>query len=179
MILPIVLYGSKVLRNKAYDIDKGDNFIELASEMALTLKKYNGYGIAGPQVAVSKNIFIIDTTSLRGEAIKTGVKAYINPEILNYNTEYIFCSEGCLSIPGIFEDVNRSDKIEVRYRNENFDIREKTLEGMVARIFQHEYDHLQGILFIDHINAIRKRMIKRKLMHIAQESKNTKNNDYA
>lgn len=179
MILPIVLYGSKILRNKAFDIDKGDNFTELVSEMTLTLQKYNGYGLAGPQVAVSKNIFIIDTTSLHEEGVEPGVKAYINPEILNYNTENIFFSEGCLSIPGIFEDVKRPDKIEVRYRNENFDIREETLEGMVARIFQHEYDHLQGILFIDHINAIRKRMIKSKLMQIARESRNIKNNSYA
>ena len=170
MILPIILYGSKTLRNKAMDIDKGDKFIELAANMALTLKKQQGYGLAGPQVSVSKNIFIIDTTSVLQEGIKPEVKTYINPEILNYNTEEVYYNEGCLSIPDIFEDVKRPNKIEVRYRNENFDVREETLNGLVARIFQHEYDHLQGKLFIDHLSTIRKRLIKSKLKQIVRKN---------
>lgn len=169
MILPIVLYGSKILRNEALDIDKGDDFIELAANMSLTLKKDHGYGLAGPQVAVLKNIFIIDTTSAPNEGTEAGVKTYINPEILHYHTEETFFNEGCLSIPGIFEDVKRPDKIEVRYRNENFDVVEETLNGLTARIFQHEYDHLQGILFIDHLSAIRKRLIKGKLKQITRK----------
>lgn len=169
MILPIVIYGSKILRNKALDIDIGDNFIELAANMSLTLKKERGYGLAGPQVSVLKNIFVIDTTSVPDEIEEPGVKTFINPEILHYNTHEIFFKEGCLSIPGIFEDVKRPEKIEVRYRNENFDVREEALDGLVARIFQHEYDHLQGILFTDRLSPIRKRLIKGKLKQIVRK----------
>ena len=170
MILPIVLYGSKILRNKAYDIDAGDNFTELAANMTLTLKNQQGYGLAGPQVAVSKNIFVIDTTSVNKDGTAPDVKMYLNPEILDYSAKELYYNEGCFSIPGIFEDVIRPDKIEVRYRNENFDIREETLDGLTARIFQHEYDHLQGILFIDRLSSLRKRMIKSKLKKIARQS---------
>ncbi|WP_320112786.1 peptide deformylase [Draconibacterium orientale] len=170
MILPIVLYGSKILRNKAHDIDAEDNFTELAANMALTLKKQQGYGLAGPQVAALKNIFVIDTTSLNEDATVPEVRMYLNPEILDYSKEELYYNEGCLSIPGIFEDVIRPDKIEVRYRNENFDVREVTLDGLVARIFQHEYDHLQGILFIDRLSSLRKRMIKSKLKQVARRS---------
>lgn len=170
MILPIVLYGSKTLRNKAHDIDKKDSFTELATNMAHTLKTQKGYGLAGPQVAVLKNIFVIDATAGGENGTETDVKMYVNPEILDYSAEEIYFSEGCFSIPGVFEDVIRPDKIEVRYRNENFDVREETLDGLTARIFQHEYDHLQGILFIDRLNSLRKRMIKSKLKHIAHRS---------
>lgn len=170
MILPIILYGSKTLRNKAHDIDAGDNFTGLAENMILTLKNQQGYGLAGPQVDVLKNIFIIDTTSVNEEGTQPAVKTYLNPEILDYNTEEVYYNEGCLSIPGIYEDVIRPDKIEVRYRDENFDVKEETLEGMVARIFQHEYDHLQGILFIDRLSILRRKMINGKLKQIARKS---------
>ncbi|WP_321997705.1 peptide deformylase [Draconibacterium orientale] len=170
MILPIILYGSKILRSKTHDIDAEDDFTELAANMALTLQKEQGCGLAGPQVAVLKNIFVIDTTSVNNDETAPVVKMYLNPEILEYSTEEYYYNEGCLSIPGIFENVIRPDKIAVRYRNENFDIREETLDGLVARIFQHEYDHLQGILFIDRLSSLRKRMIKSKLKQIARSS---------
>ncbi|MBN1986831.1 MAG: peptide deformylase [Prolixibacteraceae bacterium] len=170
MILPIVLYGSKILRSKAPDIGRDDNFTELAENMILTLKNQQGYGLAGPQVNVLKNIFIIDTTSVNEEGTEPAVKTYFNPEILDYNTDEVYYNEGCLSIPGIYEDVIRPDKIEVRYRDENFDVKEETLGGMAARIFQHEYDHLQGILFIDRLSVLRKKMINSKLKQIARRS---------
>jgi len=166
MILPIIKYGSPKLRKKAFDIDEGDNFSEMAVNMALTLKREEGIGLAGPQVAIVKNIFIIDTMPLQEDGIELVEKMYINPEIIDYNIETVYYKEGCLSILGINEDVLRPDKIEVRYRDENFDLREEMLDGIVARIFQHEFDHLQGILFIDKLSALKKKLIRSKLREI-------------
>jgi peptide deformylase len=103
---------------------------------------------------------------MEDEAIKPIQKAYFNPEIIHYGEKKNYYHEGCLSIPDIFEDVLRPEKIEVRYRDENFDWKEEVLEGLPARIFQHEFDHLQGILFIDKIGALRKKLIKVKLQRI-------------
>jgi peptide deformylase len=169
MIKPIILYGSPALRKKTGDIDAGDDFQLLAAEMLETLKKAGGIGLAGPQVGWIKSIFVIDTTPLDGEA-EPVENIYLNPEILNYNDDHAYYNEGCLSIPGIFEDVYRPDKVEVRYRDLNFDWHEEVLEGMVARIYQHEFDHLQGILFIDHLSAIRKKLLRGKLKHMAKKS---------
>lgn len=168
MNLPIIIYGSSVLREKAFEIDEGDNFEELAANMSLTLKNAKGIGLAGPQVGLLKNIFVIDTTLLQANGIEPVEKVCINPQIKNYseNTEYY--NEGCLSIPGIFEDVSRPDKVEVCYRDESFEWHEEILDGIAARIFQHEFDHLQGILFIDRLSKLRKRMLKTKLNRISK-----------
>jgi peptide deformylase len=165
MILPIIKYGSPLLRKKAFDIDKGDAFDEYARNLALTLKKADGIGLAGPQVGMQKNIFVIDTTPIK-EKVETIEKVFFNPIIVHYSEEEVYYSEGCLSIPGINEDILRPDKIEVRYRNENFDLKEEVLDGLIARIFQHEIDHLQGILFIDKLSPLRKKLIKKKLREI-------------
>ncbi len=166
MILPIIKYGSPTLRQKAFDIDRGDSFLELAQNMILTLKNANGLGLAGPQIGVLKNIFVIDTSILKEKGIETVEKVYFNPVIIHYSENYVYYNEGCLSIPGIYEDVQRPDRIEVRYRDENFDWHEEILEGIVARIFQHEFDHLQGILFIDKLSALKKRLLKNRLLEI-------------
>ena len=166
MLLPIIKYGSSLLRKKAFDIDLGDSFTEIGSNMMNTLKNAEGIGLAGPQVAVLKNIFIIDTTPIQNDEIEPIEKIYINPEIINYDSDNAYYNEGCLSIPGINEDVIRPSQIEVRYRDENFDIQEEILEGITARIYQHEYDHLQGMLFIDRLSAIRRKMIAKKIKQI-------------
>jgi peptide deformylase len=168
MILPIIKYGSSLLRSKAFDIDKGDNFTELAANISSTLKREQGLGLAGPQVSVLKNIFVIDTSAFQEEKNVPAEMVIMNPEIIHFNEEMEYYNEGCLSIPGIFEDVKRPGKIEVRYRDENFDLREEVLDGIVARIFQHEYDHLQGILFIDHLSAIRRKLLKSRLNQISK-----------
>jgi len=169
MNLPIVIYGSSVLRKKAFDIDEGDNFKELATNMSLTLKNAKGIGLAGPQVGLLKNIFVIDTTLLKDNGIDPIEKVCINPQIKNYSENPGYYNEGCLSIPGIFEDVIRPDKVEVRYRDELFEWHEEILDGITARIFQHEYDHLQGILFIDRLSKLRRRMLKSKLNRISKD----------
>ena len=166
MILPIIKYGSPTLRKKAFDLDAGDLFLEIAMNMADTLKKANGIGLAGPQIGVLKNVFVIDTTPFKDNEVKKVEKAYFNPSILHYSENKVFYNEGCLSIPGINEDVLRPEKIEVRYRDEQFDWHEEVLDGIPARIFQHEYDHLQGILFVDRLNPLTKKMIKSKLRNI-------------
>jgi peptide deformylase len=166
MILPIIKYGSSTLRKKAFEIDKGDSFSELTQNMRQTLKNAEGIGLAGPQVGELKNIFIIDTSPLKDRGIKTVEKVYFNPTIIHYSKNDVYYNEGCLSIPGINEDVSRPDKIEVRYRDENFDWKEEILDDIIARIFQHEYDHLLGILFIDKLSALKKKLIKSKLRKI-------------
>ncbi|MBN2480460.1 MAG: peptide deformylase [Bacteroidales bacterium] len=168
MILPIIKYGSSKLRKKAFDIDKGDDFLTLAANMALTLKNAEGIGLAGPQVGALKNLFIIDTSPIKDNGVIIVEKAFYNPVILHYSEDPVFYNEGCLSIPGINEDVIRPAKIEVRYRDDNFDWREEVLEGLIARIFQHEYDHLQGVLFIDRISPLRKKLLKSKLREIVR-----------
>ncbi|HPR32263.1 MAG TPA: peptide deformylase [Prolixibacteraceae bacterium] len=170
MILPIVTYGASALRNHSALIDKGDNFILLADQMFATLKNAQGIGLAGPQVAVSKSVFIIDTSPLN-DVVPVLEKVCINPEILCYGNEPGLYEEGCLSIPGIFENVKRPLSVEVRYRDIHFDWKEEVLEGIAARIFQHEYDHLQGILFIDRLSPLKRKMLKGKLNKIRNNNR--------
>ncbi|MBN1788861.1 MAG: peptide deformylase [Bacteroidales bacterium] len=171
MILPIIKYGSPILREKAFAVDPGDYYIAMAQNILQSLKNAGGIGLAGPQVGLLKNIFIIDTTPMKEEGIIPIEKVIFNPEIVHYGDDEVYYKEGCLSIPGINEDVSRAKKIEVRYRNENFEVREEVLDGLVARIFQHEYDHLQGILFIDKLSSIRKKLIRSKLREIIKTQK--------
>jgi len=168
MILPVVIYGAPVLRKKSFDIDKKDDYKSLASDLLQTLKKENGVGLAAPQIGLSKNLFVIDTTPYGNDAPEMIEKAYINPEILSYGENKTYFQEGCLSIPGLFEDLKRPDQVEVRYRDIELKWHEERLEGIAARIFQHEYDHLQGVLFIDKLSAIRKKLIKKKLYQISK-----------
>lgn len=163
MILPVVKYGSPLLRKRAFDLDKEDNFREIAQNMLHTLKDAGGIGLAGPQVSVLRNLFVIDTTPMKDEGIAMMEKAFFNPVIIHYGTEEVEYQEACLSIPGINEFISRPGKIEIRYRDENFDWHEEILDGIIARIFQHEYDHLEGILFIDKLSSLRKKLIKSKL----------------
>ena len=166
MVLPVIIYGNSVLRKKAFDIDKKDNFSDIGNNMSLTLKNARGLGLAGPQVGILKNIFAIDTSLLKDDGVEQVERVYINPQIKYFSDNQVYFDEGCLSIPGIFEEVVRPEKIEVRYRDELFEWHEEIMDGIVARIFQHEYDHLQGILFIDRLSKLRKRMLKSKLNKI-------------
>ncbi len=171
MVLPVILYGSSKLREKTFDIDSDVDFKTISENMSQTLKKAGGIGLAGPQVGVVKRIFIIDTVPLKDDGVQPLEQVYLNPEILFVDSSENEFKEGCLSIPGINEGVIRPEKITVRYRNENFDVREEVLDGIVARIFQHEYDHLQGILFVDRINPLRRRILRSKLHQIEKASR--------
>jgi len=168
MIVPIILYGSPILRRNTYDIHWEDQPEEISCNLFETLKKEQGIGLAGPQIGLSKKIFIIDTTPMREEnpQFKCVEKVYINPEIVDLGNEEVSFNEGCLSIPGIFRDLCRPDKIWVKYQNPALETVEEKLEGLEARIFQHEYDHLDGILFTDRLPGLQKRLIQGKLNKI-------------
>jgi peptide deformylase len=165
MILPIYAFGNAVLRKKAEPI--GPDFVglkELISNMFETMYDSNGIGLAAPQVGHSIRLFIVDGTEMEDESTRDFKKVFINPEILDQKWDY---EEGCLSIPTIRADVNRHSKLRIRYSDENFNEFEEEYDGMAARIIQHEYDHIEGILFTDRISPLKRTMLKGKLQNIS------------
>src|SRR5690554_4043461 len=173
MILPIYIYGHPVLRKVTQDIDPETypNLNELIDNMFETMYHAEGVGLAGPQVGLEDRIFVIDLSPLADEEspeYKDLKKVFINARITNRSGDIDSLEEGCLSIPGINENVPRQDKIEIEYLDENLEPHSETFTGFTARVIQHEYDHIEGILFIDHISAIRKRLIKSKLANMTK-----------
>ena len=180
MILPILAYGSPVLKKLANDITpKYPNLSELISNMWETMYAAKGVGLAAPQIGLSIRLFVIDATPFLDDenmddfelnSIKNFKKVFINPKIINENGSLWEFNEGCLSIPEIREDVSRRSKIIIEYFDENFQFHRLELSGLAARVVQHEYDHIEGILFTDHISSLKKRLIKRKLNNISSGS---------
>lgn len=173
MILPIYIYGHPVLRKETKDIDTSNypNLKEVIDNMFETMYNAEGVGLAGPQVGLEDRIFVIDLSPLADEEspeYKDLKKVFINARITNRSGDIDSLEEGCLSIPGINENVPRQDKIEIEYLDENLEPHSETFTGFTARVIQHEYDHIEGILFIDHISAIRKRLIKSKLANMSK-----------
>jgi peptide deformylase len=168
MVVPIILYGSPILRKQSFSVSRFDDYQQLSQDLFDTVKKSGGIGLAAPQAGILKRAFVIDTSPF-SENEQTGQpyeRFFINPEIVNKSTNTSNYEEGCLSIPGIYENVWRPEKIAVRYLNENFELVEEELDGIKARIFQHEFDHLEGILFIDKINSLKRKLLARKLYQI-------------
>lgn len=171
MIYPIVLYGDPVLRKKATDIStdypKLDKLIESMFE---TMYDCEGVGLAAPQIGVSIRLFVIDTTPFadKDENAEGFKKVFINAYVKEEMGEQWKFNEGCLSIPGIREDVERKQAIHVKYLDENFEEHEEFFDGMIARVIQHEYDHIDGVLFTDKLNPLRKRLIKGRLNDISK-----------
>lgn len=166
MILPITVYGNPILRKVASKIDESyEGLNELIANMFETMYKAEGVGLAAPQINKGIRLLVIDATPFEEDepALKGFKKAFINPEIIEYKGDEELFNEGCLSLPGIREDVSRPTKIKVKYQDENFDTFEEEWDGVKARIFQHEYDHLEGKLFVDKISAIKRRLINSKL----------------
>lgn len=171
MIYPICIYGSPVLRKVAQDITPDyPNLEQLLSDMFDTMYQSDGIGLAAPQVGISIRLFVIDGTPLEEDdpSLKDFKKAFINAQIVERFDEISRYNEGCLSIPNIHEDVDRESKIRIKYVDENFQPHEEVYEGIAARIIQHEYDHLDGILFTDRLSAIRKQLLKSKLTAITK-----------
>ncbi|HZJ80919.1 MAG TPA: peptide deformylase [Dysgonamonadaceae bacterium] len=172
MILPIYIYGHPVLRKETQDIDASyPNLKELIDNMFETMYNADGVGLAGPQVGLEDRIFVIDLSPLADEEnpqYKDLKKAFINARITKRSGDVASIEEGCLSIPGINESVPRQDKIEIEYLDENLEPHTEVFTGFTARVIQHEYDHIEGVLFIDHISAIRKRLIKSKLSNMVK-----------
>lgn len=170
MIYPIVAYGHPVLKTRGKDIEKGEMDVKtLVDDMFETMYNANGVGLAAPQIGKSLRLFVIDTDPIDDEEDQPKVKkAFINPQILDEDGEEWAFEEGCLSIPNIREDVNRKPNIRIKYFDENWEEHEEEYDGFVARVIQHEYDHIEGILFTDHVSAFKKRILKGKLGNISK-----------
>ncbi len=169
MIFPIVLYGDPVLKKKARKIEFGDESVkEFIANLFETMYAAHGVGLASPQVGISLRAFVIDSTPMEEDESDGLKQAFINPVILNEEGEPWAFEEGCLSIPGIREDINRKPKIRIKYFDEDWKEYEKEYEGMQARVIQHEYDHIEGILFTDYISSFKKRLLKGKLANISK-----------
>jgi len=160
-VKPIVIYGDPVLRRKADEIAEIDRETKiLVDDLIATLKNAGGLGLAAPQIGVSKKVFIIDLSSID---LTESVKVFINPRIIYSSENEVVIEEGCLSFPGIFQRIQRPEKVKVT--TTGLDGKEFTLEvsGMLARTIQHENDHLNGVLFIDHFSPLTRALVKGKL----------------
>ncbi|MCO6500813.1 MAG: peptide deformylase [Vicingus serpentipes] len=173
MILPIVAYGDAVLRKETEEIDKDYPDLDiLIDDMFETMYAAKGVGLAAPQIGLPIRLFIIDASGFNEEGehpeLADFKRVFINPVIIEENGTPWKFEEGCLSIPGIREEVNRKPNVVIEYYNEKFELVEEKLDGLAARIIQHEYDHIEATLFTDRINPLRKRLIKGKLNDIAK-----------
>jgi peptide deformylase len=178
MILPIVAYGDSVLKKKAVNVDKHHlNLKELISDMWETMYAAHGVGLAAPQIGESLRLFIVDGSPFaqdkslgyeEQQELRTFIKVFINPEIISYNGLKESFNEGCLSIPDVREDVTRVSAIEIVYYNEQFQKVEEKITGLAARIVQHEFDHIEGILFTDKLGTLKKKLLKPKLTQISR-----------
>jgi peptide deformylase len=171
MVAYVLIYGSRILRQHSEEVVTNYRLEELINTLFETLEKKGGIGLAAPQIGELKRIFVMDTFPLDDEQVEKFKRVVINPRILATSIETLKYPEGCLSIPNICEEVERPREIEVRYLDETFNPVERKLKGTEARIFQHEFDHLEGILFIDKIHKLRKIMISGKLKILAQKTK--------
>lgn len=166
MILPITIIGTNVLRQKAEEIDENyEGLQQLIDDMFETMHSADGVGLAAPQVDKAIRLFVIDGTPMAEDEpdLDGFLQTFINPIIEEETGDDVVYQEGCLSIPGIREDVKRKSKIRISYYDRNFELHDEWMEGWKARIVQHEYDHLEGILFTDNVSLLRKKMLKAKL----------------
>lgn len=167
MILPVYAYGQKVLKQKAVAISEDfEDLNVLIDNMFDTMYNAQGVGLAAPQIGKSIRLFIIDTIQLEEEDSKAfkGIKqAFINPEMITEEGDLWKYEEGCLSIPKIRGDVERQKKITIKYQDQEFKEHTLTFDGINARVIQHEYDHVEGILFTEKLKPLKRKLIKKKL----------------
>jgi peptide deformylase len=169
MIYPIVMYGDAVLRKKAKDIEKEKDIVELVNDLFETMHAAHGIGLAAPQIGKGIRLFVVDGTTLEDEpTLKDFKMVFVNPLILHEEGKPWPFEEGCLSIPNIREEVERPEKIRIHFFDETWNEHEEEFDGMKARIIQHEYDHIEGKLFIDYLTPLKKRMLKGKLNDISK-----------
>jgi peptide deformylase len=169
MIYPIVMYGDPVLRQKAKDIEQGVDISSLVEDMYETMHAANGVGLAAPQIGKSLRLFVIDGRVIEEEpGMENFKKVFVNPEMIEeIGTPWEY-EEGCLSIPNIREKISRKEKLKIRYFDENWIAHEEDFDGMKARIIQHEYDHIEGKMFVDYLTPLKKRLLKGKLSDISK-----------
>tara|TARA_B110000211_G_scaffold149791_1_gene170448 strand:+ start:265 stop:855 length:591 start_codon:yes stop_codon:yes gene_type:complete len=177
MLLPIIAYGHPVLKRKAEVISKDfPNLKELIDNMFETMYNASGVGIAAPQIGQSIRLFIVDTSPFSEDdslsdkeknQLKSFKKIFINPEIIEQSGDDWSFDEGCLSIPNIRESVLRQPEIKIQYFDENFIKHVQSFDGLLARVIQHEYDHVEGVLFTDKLSSFKKQLLKKKLLKIS------------
>lgn len=178
MILPIVAYGDPVLKCKAKDIEQTyPDLPDLLDNMFETMYNAYGVGLAAPQIGLPIRLFLVDTTPFSEDeelsaeeqsALKNFKKVFINPVILEETGDEWSFTEGCLSIPDVREDVSRHSDIKIKYLDEQFNEHIEDYTGLIARVIQHEYDHIEGVLFTDKLSSLKRRLIKGKLSNIAK-----------
>tara|TARA_B100000780_G_scaffold90404_1_gene62474 strand:+ start:2660 stop:3250 length:591 start_codon:yes stop_codon:yes gene_type:complete len=177
MILPIIAYGNPVLKKKAIDISNDFiKFSEFIENMWETMYNANGVGLAAPQVGLSVRVFIVDTSafadseSMNNEEfklVKSFKKVFINPVIIDETGDKWNFNEGCLSIPEVRADIKRSETILIKYFDEEFNEHQHFFDGIIARVVQHEFDHIEGILFTDKISPLKRKLLKTKLLNVS------------
>ena len=179
MILPIVAYGDPVLKKSAEEIDENYSDLQpLITNMFETMYKAKGVGLAAPQIGRSIRLFIVDGSPFaedeeeepdpRATGILDFKKVFINPTIIEESGDEWAFNEGCLSIPKIREDVYRPEIIQISYYDENWEYHEETFNGYAARIIQHEYDHIEGVLFTDHLSVLKRKLLQKRLTNISK-----------
>ncbi len=179
MILPIVAYGDPVLKKTAIEIDQSyPDLLLLIDNMFETMYKAKGVGLAAPQIGKSIRLFIVDGSPFadeegdepdpRAEGIVDFKKVFINPIIIDETGDEWAFNEGCLSIPKIREDVYRPETIHITYYDENWNYHEESFNGYAARIIQHEYDHIEGVLFTDHLSVLKRKLLQKRLTNISK-----------
>ncbi|MBC8109603.1 MAG: peptide deformylase [Verrucomicrobia bacterium] len=169
MILPIVAYGDPILKKTTQNVEKGKTDLKrLAEDMFETMYNAKGVGLAAPQIGLSLRVFVIDAELLddEDENLKGLKKVFVNAKILEETGETWSFEEGCLSIPGIRGEVIRPEKLTINYFDTDWNEFTETYEGLAARVIQHEYDHIEGKLFIDYLTPMKKQVIKNKLINI-------------
>jgi peptide deformylase len=169
MLLPVYGYGQPVLKKKSLDISPDyPGLTKLIDDMWETMYHAHGVGLAAPQIGLGIRLFVIDTDQIEREGNPGFKKVFINAQVLEESGEVWSYEEGCLSIPDIRGDVERHALVRIRYQDEQFAWHEEQFEGFNARVIQHEYDHIEGVLFTERLKPIRRRLIQRKLEAIRQ-----------
>lgn len=178
MILPIIGYGDPVLRKVGVDVTpEYPHLQQIIADMYETMYNAYGVGLAAPQIGLAIRIFVIDTKPFgededlskdEQDQLQNFKRTFINAKMIKEEGEEWGFNEGCLSIPEVREDVYRNETITVEYFDEEFNKKTETFDGLIARVIQHEYDHIEGILFTDRISSLKKRLIQKKLMNIME-----------
>lgn len=178
MILPIIAYGDPILKKEAEELDNEfPNLAQLIDDMWETMYDAHGVGLAAPQIGKSIRLFVVDASPFaegdeepdpKAKGLENFKKVFINPIIEEESGNEWAFQEGCLSIPKIREEIFRKENIFVSYYDENFNYHEEHFNGYAARVIQHEYDHLEGILFTDHLSSLKKKLLSKKLTNISK-----------
>jgi peptide deformylase len=170
MIYPIVAFGNPILKKESEEIEEGSNLESLIKNMYATMDFAHGVGLAAPQINQGIRLFVMDSSLMLDEDDdEKGIrKVFINPIILDeYGDDYSF-EEGCLSIPEVRAEIIRPETLTIEYYDENWNLKEEEFSGMTARVIQHEYDHLEGILFVDYLKGLKKRLVQSKLKDVSK-----------